>query len=238
MAARLVLAVHGTRSHAGQAVSAALRDAVAARLPGVEVVLGWVDVLEPTLVQTLHEVGDCVLVPVFTTVGYHVAHDIPRAVRESGGRAVVTPHVGEAIIEAVAERLAEVDPEPERVVLAAAGSRRVGSLTEVVAASRRLGTILGRTVTPAYVTSAEPSVRDAIASARAAGSLRVSVASYFLAPGLLSDRLETAGADAVARPIGTHPLLVEAIVQRFVTHVSPETRSRRPGATTSGVAGA
>jgi sirohydrochlorin ferrochelatase len=220
---RLVLAVHGTRSHAGQAVCAALRDAVAERLQGVEVVLGWADVLEPRLVQTLEEVGDCVLVPVFATVGYHVAHDLPCAVRDSGGRAIVTPHVGDAILDAVAERLAEVDPQPEAVVLAAAGSLRPGSVAEVGAAARRLAAIVGCPVAPAFVTSAEPSVPDAVAAARAAGHRRVSIASYFLAPGVLSDRLETAGADVVARPVGTHPHLVEAIVERFTTSVSPET---------------
>jgi len=223
---RLVLAVHGTRSHAGQAVSAALRDAVADRLQGVEVVLGWVDVLEPRLTQTLEEVGDCVLVPVFMTVGYHVAYDLPRAVRDSGGRAVVTPHVGDAILDAVAERLAEVDSQPRAVVLAAAGSRRPGSLDEVAAASRRLAAIVGCPVTPAFVTSAEPSVPDAIAAARAAGFRRVSIASYFFAPGLLSDRLETAGADVVARPVGTPPHLVEAIVERFTANSLPD---KEPG---------
>ncbi|HET7723340.1 MAG TPA: CbiX/SirB N-terminal domain-containing protein, partial [Propionibacteriaceae bacterium] len=136
--ARLVLAVHGTRSQEGQEVSAALRDAVAARLDGVTVQLGWADVLEPPLVRTLEEAGDCVLVPVFMTVGYHVAYDLPKAVRESGGRAVVTPHVGDAILDAVADRLAEVDPEPQAVVLAAAGSLRPGSVAEVGAAAGRL----------------------------------------------------------------------------------------------------
>lgn len=215
MSERLVMAVHGTRSPVGQAVSAALRDAVAERLPGVDVMLGWVDVLEPRLVETLQEVGDCVLVPVFTTVGYHVAIDLPRAVRDSGGRAVVTPHVGDAILDAVAQRLADADPAPEAVVLGAAGSLRPGSVAEVGAAARRLATIVGCPVTPGFVTSAEPAVPDAVAAARAAGARRVSIASYFLAPGLLSDRLDTSGADVVARPVGTHPHLVEAIVERF-----------------------
>ncbi len=218
----LVLGVHGTRSPVGQAVSGALRDAVAARLPGVEVVLGWADVLEPTLTETLEEVGPCVLVPVFTTVGYHVAYDLPLAVRASGGLAVVTPHVGDAILDAVADRLAEVDPDPEAVVLGAAGSLRPGSVAEVFAAARRLEAKLGVPVRPGFVTSAEPTVPDAVAAARAAGSRRVSVASYFLAPGVLPGRLETAGADVVARPVGIHPHLVDAIVERFAAASSSE----------------
>jgi sirohydrochlorin ferrochelatase len=214
-----VLAVHGTRSPAGQSVSAALRDAVAARLHGVDVGLGWADVLQPPLVQTLEGLGDCVLVPVFMTAGYHVAHDLPRAVEDSGGRAVMTPHVGDAILEAVAERLVEVDPRPEAVVLAAAGSLRPGSVAEVAAAARGLAMILGCPVTEAFVTSAKPSVPAAVAAARAAGYGRVSIAAYFLAPGVLADRLETAGAHVVAPPVGTHPHLVEAIVERYARAV-------------------
>jgi sirohydrochlorin ferrochelatase len=213
---RLVLAVHGTRSTSGQAVSAAVRDAVAERLPGVEVVLGWADVLEPRLEVTLARVGACVLVPVFMTVGFHVAQDLPHAVHQSGGLAVTTPHVGDAIIAAVAERLTEVDSRPEAVVLAAAGSRRPGSVAEVAAAAQRLSTILGCPVTTGFVTSAVPSVPDAVATARGPGRHRVSIASYFLAPGMLYDRLATAGADVVSAPVGTHPALVDAIVDRYL----------------------
>ncbi len=213
---RVVLAVHGTRSRDGQAVSAALRDAVAARLDGVTVQLGWADVLEPPLVRTLEETGACVLVPVFMTVGYHVAYDLPKAVRDSGGRAVVTPHVGDAILDAVVERLAEVDTDPEAVVLGAAGSLRPGSVAEVGAAAARLASILGCPVTPGFVTSAQPTVAEAVAALRAAGYGRVSMASYFLAPGVLPGRLDRAGADVVARPVGVHPLLVDAIVDRYV----------------------
>jgi sirohydrochlorin ferrochelatase len=213
---RLVLAVHGTRSASGQAVSAAVRDAVAVRLPGVDVVLGWADVLEPPLTVTLAQVGACVMVPVFLTVGFHVAQDLPGAVHKSGGLAVTTPHVGDAILAAVAERLAEVDPHPEAVVLAAVGSRRPGSVAEIAAAAQRLSGILGCQVTTGFVTSAVPSVPDAVAAARARGHQRVSIASYFLAPGMLFDRLESAGADVVSRPVGEHPALVDAIVNRFL----------------------
>jgi sirohydrochlorin ferrochelatase len=222
---RLVLAVHGTRSASGQAVSAAVRDAVAARLPGVDVVLGWADVLEPPLAVTLTQMGPCVLVPVFLTVGFHVAQDLPGAVHKSGGLALTTPHVGDAILAAVAERLAEVDPHPEAVVLAAVGSRNRGSVAEVAAAAQRLSGILGCQVTTGFVTSAVPSVPEAVAAARALGHQRVSIASYFLAPGLLFDRLESAGADVVSRPVGVHPALVDAIVDRFLVASTQARRS-------------
>ena len=213
---RLVVALHGTRLPEGQAACVALVDAVAARLPGVDVRVGWADVLTPTLTDTLRAVGECVVVPGFLTTGYHVSYDVPKAIRDAGGRAVLTPHVGEGILGAVAERLAETGVEADAVVLAAAGSKRPEPAVEVRAAAAKLSALLGVSVTAGFVTAAEPSVREAVAQAREAGARRVAIASYFLNPGLLPARLEQADADAVARPIGLHPQLVDAIVQRFL----------------------
>ncbi|MBK8469111.1 MAG: hypothetical protein IPL45_04800 [Actinomycetales bacterium] len=223
----LVLAVHGTLSEAGQAISAHLRHDVARRLPEVQVVLGWADVLQPPLVETLAAVGDCVVVPVFLTAGYHVSHDLPDAVRDSGGRAVITAHIGDSILAAVAERLVDVDPEPDAVVLAAAGSRYPGSLAEVRSAARQLAQLLARPVSAAFVSGAEPTVADAVAAVRARGAVRVSVASYFLAPGMLTARLTGAGADVVASPVGSHPVLVAAVVERYLDATGADRSAQR-----------
>ena len=80
---RLVVALHGTRLPEGQAACVALVDAVAARLPGVDVRVGWADVLTPTLTDTLREAGECVVVPGFLTTGYHVSYDVPKAIRDA-----------------------------------------------------------------------------------------------------------------------------------------------------------
>ena len=56
----LIFAAHGTRDPRGQTTIATLCEMVAARLPGVEVRLGWVDVIEPTLASVI--VDDAVLV--------------------------------------------------------------------------------------------------------------------------------------------------------------------------------
>ena len=77
-------------SAAGQQVASELLLAVAARLPGVEVHLGWADVLTPTLTETLTQLGDAVVVPGFLTAGYHVTSDLPAAIQAAGGRARLT----------------------------------------------------------------------------------------------------------------------------------------------------
>jgi len=83
----LVLAFHGTAKPEGQQVAARLLLRVAAALPGVQVHLGWADVLTPTLTETLTGLGRSVVVPCFLTPGYHVTSDLPAAIRASGGRA-------------------------------------------------------------------------------------------------------------------------------------------------------
>ncbi|MGH3738816.1 MAG: hypothetical protein ACRDT6_24935, partial [Micromonosporaceae bacterium] len=57
---------------------------------------------------------------------------------------------------------------------------------------------------------------------RAAGAQRVAVASYFLAPGLLYDRVvaaAAAGAVAVARPLVDLPELVDVVLARYQSAV-------------------
>ena len=72
-------------------------------------------------------------------------------------------------------------------------------------------------VVPAFACAASPTVPEAVARLRAAGARRVAVASWFLAPGLLPDKVaREAGPDTVlAEPLGAHPLLAELIVERY-----------------------
>lgn len=209
----LVLAVHGTRSAEGTATSQALATAVAERLD-VETHLGWVDIHTPTLTDTLRRLGEAIVVPVFLTSGYHVTSDIPAAIAAAGGRAMATPLVGADVLPAVLDRLAAVG-DYDAVVLGSAGSLRARALTQVRAVTSALAAAVGRPAATGYVTAASPTVPEAVAALRAAGHARVAIASYLLAPGRFSVALERAGADAVSRPIGVHPLLIHLIEQRW-----------------------
>jgi len=216
----LVLAMHGTRSESGQQVAAELVAAVAVRLPGVEVHLGWADVLSPTLTETLAGLGEAVVVPAFLTAGYHVTSDLPAAIEAAGGRARLAGLIGPALTDAVADRLLAAGGPGDAVVLAAAGSARQRSLDEVAAAARQLAERLGRPVIPAFLTVAQPSVTQAVAQLRESGHDRVAVASYLLAPGVFAERLQTVGADVVSDPIGVHPLVVEAVANAYAVVVA------------------
>lgn len=227
----LIAVAHGTRAPEGPVVLAALLDRVQPLLPGVDVRVAYVDVIGPTLSSVLASVPDgerAVVVPMFLASGYHVRVDVPSAVAEDGGRAIVTPALGPdaAVVAAVEARLrsaADADGAadgaagalPSAVVLAAAGSSDASALAEVDVAASLLSSAVGRPVQPAYVTTASPSVPDAVSSLRAAGHPTVAVASYLLAPGLFQERLSTAGADLVAPPIGPHPLVAQLIANRY-----------------------
>jgi len=216
----LVIALHGTRSESGQQVAAELVAAVAVRLPGVEVHLGWADVLSPTLTETLSGLGDAVVVPGFLTAGYHVSSDLPAAIEAAGGRARLAGLIGPALTDAVADRLRAAGGPGDAVVLAAAGSTRPRAIDEVTAAAEQLAERVGRPVVPAFLTAAQPSVTEAVAQLRASGHDRVAVASYLLAPGVFAERLQTVGADVVSDPIGVHPLVVEAVANAYAAVVA------------------
>ncbi len=207
----LVIALHGTRSSAGQQVAADLVAAVAAGLPGVRVHLGWADVLSPTLAETLAGLESPVVVPAFLTAGYHVTSDLPDAIRAAGGRARLAGLIGPGLVAAVADRLREAGGPGDAVVLAAAGSTRRRSQVEVSDAARELAGLVGRPVVAAFLTAAAPTVADAVGALRASGHARVAVASYLLAPGVFADRLHHVGADLVSDPIGAHRLVVAAV---------------------------
>lgn len=216
----LVLVLHGTSSPAGQQVAADLVVAVAVRLPGVEVHLGWADVLSPTLTETLTGLGGAIVVPAFLTAGYHVTSDLPAAIQASGGRARLAGLIGPALVDAVADRLLAAGGPGDAVVLAAAGSTRPRAVDEVAEAARQLAQRIGRPVIPAFLTAAKPSVIEAVAQLRASGHDRVAVASYLLAPGVFAERLQTVGADVVSDPIGVHPLVVEAVAHAYAVVVA------------------
>ena len=218
----LVLLAHGSRRPGPSSVLSRTAERVSTILPGVEVRTGYVELQPPDPATALEGLVDPVVLPFFLARGYHVVHDVPAAV-ERHGSGTVTGHLGveEHLVEAVAQRLHEASAPLgglaglDHIVLGAAGSRQGVALEEVEAITRLLEARLGRRVTPAYLSAARPSVRDAVSSARARGARRVGVATYLLAEGRFHRALHSTGADVVAAPIGDHPALAELVAHRY-----------------------
>ena len=223
----LVLLAHGSRRPGPSSVLSRTAERVGTILPGVEVRTGYVELQSPDPATALEGLVDPVVLPFFLARGYHVVHDVPAAV-ERHGSGTVTGHLGveEHLVEAVAQRLREASAPLgglaglDHIVLGAAGSRQGVALEEVEAITRLLEARLGRRVTPADLSAARPSVRDAVSTARARGARRVGVATYLLAEGRFHRALHSTGADVVAAPIGDHPALAELVALRYREQVA------------------
>ncbi|MDL9936792.1 sirohydrochlorin chelatase [Gordonia sp. ABSL1-1] len=221
-----VLVAHGTRSARGLDVIAEIAEAVSRRVGTTRT--AFVDVLGPTPSEVIADTDrPALLVPAFLASGYHVRKDLPEHVLASGRTdAIVTRALGpDPAIAAVARlRLIEAGWEPgDAVVLAAAGSSDESACGQVHLAARQLESLIGGRVEVGFITTARPSVPEAIEAA-GRGGRRVVVASYLLAPGLFHERLSTYGADVVAAPLGADPRIVDLIVTRMRAAISPYRR--------------
>lgn len=218
----LVLVAHGTRDPAGSRATEALAERVRSALPGETVRVAYADVRSPNVTDVLSQYrGQAVVVPAFLATGYHVRVDIPRQIRASGHRnAVLARAFGPApeLVAVLIERLRAAGyRRGDRVVLAAAGSSDHRALVDVHDTAYALGVRLGEPVRVAYAATATPSVADAVAGVRAASPVgaRIAVASLLLAPGLFQHRLDAAGADLVAAPLGPHRRVADLVVRRY-----------------------
>ncbi|MCF8611016.1 sirohydrochlorin chelatase [Gordonia sp. HY285] len=223
----VLLVAHGTRNPHGVALIGDLAAAMRERLAD-RVAVSFVDVLGPSPSDALaslvesHPLAErgrdpVTVVPAFLGRGYHVRRDLPEHLgRPSLPATRVTDSLGpsDAVVEALADRLRAAGlRSDDAVVLAAAGSSDPASHRDVDSVAAALGRLLD---TPVEVAFAAPTAKapqysavgDTVARLRRQHA-RVAVASHLLAPGLFQTRLESSGADVVARPLGLHPLIVE-----------------------------
>ncbi|MCY1140912.1 sirohydrochlorin chelatase [Actinoplanes sp. Pm04-4] len=241
----LIAVAHGTRSPAGQAQIRDLVARVAARRPGLDVRLSYVDVQEPKIAEVARLVPDAVVVPLLLSAGYHVRVDIAEAV--AGAPILVTKPLGpdDVLLDSMLRHL----PPADAVVLAAAGSsdpawradverlavRLAGSLKIDSPVSHRLprppGVGVGGGDNPTqrrsiraelstgvrvgYVSGPGPRVPEVVAELRAQGARRVAIAAYFLADGLFYRGLRQSGADDITPPLCLDPAVTDLVLRRY-----------------------
>lgn len=199
----LLAVSHGTSDAAGARAIADLVEAVAARLPEVEVRAAFVDVQEPDAVDALAAIeGPVVVVPLLLSSGFHVHHDLHGMVADRPDAVVAAPLGPDPRLAAVlAERLPAASALP--VILAVAGSRDPRSLTDAEGMAAVLGEHLGRRVELAYLAAREPDLPTALAAHPDAV-----VSTYLLARGYFFDLTERQAAGRTT----TLPLLDGAAV--------------------------
>jgi sirohydrochlorin ferrochelatase len=203
---------------------ALLRLDIAAARPRLEVRAAHVDVHKPALDDVVArfagEGRPTVVVPLLLSTGFHVRVDIARAVSSAEGLAVAAAALGPdpVLVRLLQLRLAESGAGADDVVvLAAAGSSDPRAAADVEATVAALASARGDApVSVGFLASAQPTVPDAVARARHEHPGRaVAIATYLLAPGFFSARLDAAGADHVAAPLAPHPELATLALTRF-----------------------
>ena len=221
----VVLVAHGSRDPRAAASTEALARAVGRARPEWAVRASYLDHDGPRPLDVLAALPGprAILVPLLLTAAYHGRVDLPAVIREASSllpiAVTATDVLGPAstlLLAAVSRRLPREGLDA--VVLAAAGTRNDEARQTVADAAVALGRHVGLPAAVSYASGPGQRAGEAVAGLRAAGARRVGMAAYFLAPGLLydasADAARSAGAVAVAEPLGAAPELVRLVCAR------------------------
>ncbi|MGA8116544.1 MAG: sirohydrochlorin chelatase [Actinocatenispora sp.] len=225
MSSALVLLAHGSRDpRSAAAIEALVRRIVAAR-PGLRVAAAYLEHLGRRPAEVFRSMladgaTDLVTVPLLLTAAYHGTVDVPAVLAAARdelpvGVRLMSGHLlgpDERLLDALDAGLVGAGvSDVDGLVLGAAGTRDVRARATIDAMARRLGMRYGVPCVPGYAAGPGPDVPAAIGRLRSAGVRRIAVASYFLAPGLLHDRIVLAARAAGAVPV-TEPFAATASV--------------------------
>jgi sirohydrochlorin ferrochelatase len=242
----LVAVAHGSRDPRSAACVRDLTHAVRSAAPELDVRVAFLDLSEPKVTDVLGELRaegypGAVVVPLLLGSAFHARVDLPALVDQvapasSRFQVRVSDVLGiDRRLEAVAlNRLtgtgADLNDPELGIVLAAVGSSSAPANDAVARMAHRWqGQRPVAGVTPAFA-STSPDVPAAIARLRARGARRFAIASWFLAPGLLPDRVATQAATAcpgipIAAPLGADPRVADLILRRY-TQVTTSAATR------------
>src|ERR1700712_1495709 len=135
---------------------------VAARLPDLEVRLGFIELSAPLLSDVLPELDDPVVVPLLLSRGTHVVRDLPDDAAPPLGPDPVLTGV-------LLDRIAEAEiPAGTPLVLAGTGSATEEGQADVRAQAALLEQRWGARVLAAFVTAARPTIAEAVSKIKKA----------------------------------------------------------------------
>jgi sirohydrochlorin ferrochelatase len=224
----LVLTAHGSKDPRSVANARAVADRVARLRPGLDIRLAFLEHSSPSLVDALASVdGPAVVTPLLLASAYHARVDIPRQI----ANCVMAQQIWQAPVLGEDDRLVSV---LRRRVTELGISRlddRLGVLVVAIGTSDLAANARTRRVAPkllagtswagattAFATHQERSLTEALGRLRRQGAHRIVIAPWFLAPGLLPDRVQTFAQGAgipMALPLGAHDLVAATVLDRF-----------------------
>ncbi|WP_084489291.1 sirohydrochlorin chelatase [Nocardia niwae] len=229
----LIAVAHGSRDPRSAATVAEMVGAVAATRPDLDVRTAFLDLTAPSVEQVVDAVAadghtHAVVTPLLLGSAFHARVDLPGLLAAARAR-----HLGLRLTQAdvLGADAGLIGVLRDRVLAAVSGragaDRRLGVAVAAVgsssaAANARTAEVATRLAahtgwhTEMCFATTEPSVTEAIARLRARGADHVLVAPWFLAPGLLTDRLAHAAPRAIhADVLGAHPALTRVVLDRY-----------------------
>ncbi|WP_410612021.1 sirohydrochlorin chelatase [Amycolatopsis sp. lyj-109] len=234
----LVAVAHGSRDPRSAATVRALVDVVRDRAPGLSVYESFLDLSAPIVSDVLRSLyadghRTAVVVPLLLGSAFHARVDLPTLIDSvvadcPGFRVQVSDVLGaDPALEAVAlDRLAAAPNIGDRgVILSAVGSSNATANAVVASLASRWEERLGVPVSEAFASASQPNIPAAAAALRSRGARHLVVASWFLAPGLLPDRIARLAREAdprafIAAPLADDPRVADVVVARYATAVS------------------
>ncbi|WP_409186374.1 sirohydrochlorin chelatase [Amycolatopsis sp. VS8301801F10] len=233
----LVAVAHGSRDPRSSATVRALVDVVRAQAPGLDVRESFLDLSEPRVTDVLRGLyadghRSAVVVPLLLGSAFHARVDLPALIDEvtaecPGFRIRVSDVLGaDPALEAVAlDRIAGARRGGTGVLLSAVGSSNPEANAVVAGLAARWEKRLGLPVSEAFASAAQPDIPAAAARLRERGVRHFVVASWFLAPGLLPDRIASLAREAdagafIAEPLADDPRVADVVIGRYAAAIS------------------
>ena len=211
-------------------MSAVVAD-IARRRPDLDVRLAFLDLNTPSVDQVIDAVAaqghtEAIVVPLLLGSAFHARVDLPGILAAAGTRHPLLRitqadvlGIDDRLVTALRDRVSNAGADPADtglgVAVAAVGSSSAAAnrITERVAVQLAADTSWQTTI--CFATT-EPSLPQAVSDLRRRGAQQVVVAPWFLAPGLLTDRLAAADHGLRHAPtIGSHPALSNVALDRY-----------------------
>ncbi|BBZ67893.1 sirohydrochlorin chelatase [Mycolicibacterium insubricum] len=228
----LILTAHGSADPRAATVTHAVAGRIRRLRPDLAVRVAFCEKHGPNLAEVLSGLdGPAVVTPLLLADAYHARVDIPAMIAASGATGVrQAPVLGAdpALLAVFRQRLTETGVSRHDgdvgVIVAAVGSSdpAANAVTARVAATLGAGTHWAG-ATLGLATRPHPSLADAALRLRAAGATRLVIAPWFLAPGVITDRVaEYARAHQIpmTEPLGSHNLVAATVLDRYEMTVS------------------
>jgi sirohydrochlorin ferrochelatase len=210
--------------------------ALARLRPNMDVRLAFLDLNKPSVLQAIDAVAaqghtEVVVVPLLLGSAFHARVDLPgllaaARVRHRRLRVTQADVLGPdpRLVTALRDRVLATgaDPRDDRlgIAVAAVGSSSAAANRRTRQVGRLLATGTSWLTSVCFATT-EPTLPQAITELRGQGCEQVIVAPWFLAPGLLTDRLAAAAPQhRHATAIGAHRLITAVILDRYTSAIT------------------